>query len=61
MIPFYVDARGYYDGRPYVLPHAPGEPAYGVDAGWYVGAPCAEPDGPYDTEAEAIEAARDSE
>ena len=45
---FYVDTDGYVNGRPYVLPHAPGERAYGlVGPGWYVRvcARCASDDG----------------
>jgi hypothetical protein len=59
---FYIDDTGRRDGLPFVLPHAPGETAYGLVAGWYAWdagpkAPGDEPEGPYDTEREAIEAA----
>ena len=26
---------GYVNGKPYVLPHAPGEPAQGLESGFY--------------------------
>jgi hypothetical protein len=33
---FYVDHKGHVDGRPFVLPHEPGEVAYGLaEPGWY--------------------------
>jgi hypothetical protein len=59
---FYIDERGHRDGVPFVLPHAPGERAYGLIPGWYAWdagpkRPGDEPEGPYDSEAEARDAA----
>lgn len=64
---FYIDSDGHSDGRPFVFPHEPGEPAMGTsEAGWYWW-PCfpgclpdGDPIGPFDTEAEALADARES-
>lgn len=63
---FYVDARGYVEGEPYVLPHEPGEQAFGLaQPGWYWW-PCfpgclpdSEPSGPFTSKEEAIEDAQE--
>jgi hypothetical protein len=62
---FEIDERGYSGGRPFVLPHEPGEEAYGLAApGWYWWAcfpgclPDGEPNGPFTTEQEAIDDAQ---
>ena len=63
---FQTDENGYLDGEPFVLPHEPGEPAEGVALGWFYayGMPGylydSEPVGPFDTEAEALAAAREA-
>ena len=61
---FQTDERGYVNGEPFVLPHEPGERAYGVRNGWFYayGFPgClwdSDPIGPFDTEEEALAEAR---
>ncbi len=63
---FEVDARGYVNGEPFVLPHDPGDVACGLaDPGWYWWAcfpgclPDSDPMGPFATEKEALEDAQD--
>jgi hypothetical protein len=63
---FEVDARGYVDGEPFVLPHEPGEAAMGLaEPGWYYWfclpgcLPDSEPMGPFETEAAALADARE--
>ena len=63
---FLIDDRGYLDGEPFVLPHEPGDVAYGLaEPGWYWWAcfpgclPDGDPVGPFATEDEAIADARE--
>ncbi len=63
---FEIDSRGYLDGEPFVLPHEPGETAYGLaEPGFYYWAcfpgclPDGDPMGPFDTEDEALADARE--
>ena len=49
---FYVDGEGCVEGRPYVLPHKPGEQAFGLVEGWYFYAD--ELEGPFTTWNDAI-------
>jgi hypothetical protein len=57
---FLVEDHGRVNGEPFVLPHEPGETAYGLVNGWYWWScfpgclPDSEPVGPFDTEAEAL-------
>lgn len=63
---FQVDDQGYVNGEPFVLPHEPGETAYGLaQPGWYWWScfpgclPDGDPVGPFETEAAALEDARE--
>lgn len=62
---FQTDEDGYLDGKPFVLPHKPGGTAYGVRLGWFyvfvtpLESWDSEPVGPYDSETEALAAARE--
>ncbi len=65
---FYVDDRGRVDGQPFVLPHEPGEPAYGLAVeGWYWWScfpgclPDGDPVGPFTSQAEALADAQDGQ
>ena len=58
---FQIDDKGYVNGEPFVLPHEPGDTAYGLtEPGFYWWScfpgclPDGEPNGPFDTEALAI-------
>lgn len=53
---FYVDDAGYTCGRPYVLPHKPGEQAFGLIEGWYFFLPNDDdPVGPFTSHDDALE------
>lgn len=54
---FFVDADGCVDGVPYVLPHEPGERAFGLCEGYYHTAN-GEPEGPFGSHTSAT---RDAE
>ncbi|KKK51741.1 hypothetical protein LCGC14_3111910 [marine sediment metagenome] len=63
---FQIDDKGYSNGEPFVLPHEPGEQAFGLtQPGWYwwVCFPGCLPDGtpfgPFETEATALADAQD--
>lgn len=49
---FEIDEHGYRDGKPYVLPHKPGEISYGLVHGWYWNDLDTddEPEGPFNSE-----------
>ncbi len=63
---FQIDNKGYLDGEPFVLPHLPGEQAYGLTLpGWYWWfcfpgcLPDSELSGPFETEDAALKDAQD--
>lgn len=50
---FEVGDHGRVDGKPYVLPHAPGERAYGLLPGYYYWDPDGDLQGPFACERHA--------
>ncbi len=58
---FLIDEKGYRDGKPYIVPHEPGEMAEGLSPGYYWGTPGKHPAGPFNTEQEANEDAEDND
>ncbi len=63
---FYIDQKGYLNKKPFVLPHEPGETAYGLaESGWYWQCyspgclPDSDPSGPFESEQAAIADAQD--